>query len=58
MANQQIKFALIVADMKQYELAQIMGVCESVLSKKLRSELPIEEQEQILKMIEEHKKEG
>lgn len=49
--NQKIRFALLENNMKQWELADLMGVSEAVLSRRLRKELPEEEQERIVALI-------
>lgn len=49
--NQKIRFALLENNMKQWELADLMGISEAVLSRRLRKELPEEEQERIVALI-------
>lgn len=49
--NQKVRFALLENNMKQWELADLMGVSETVLSRRLRKELPEEEQERIVALI-------
>jgi len=44
---------MIEHDIKQYQLAQIMGRHEGSVSRLLRDELPDEEQNRIVRMIEE-----
>ena len=39
--------------MKQWELARLLGMSESVLSRKLREELPEDEQDRIIALIEQ-----
>lgn len=51
--NQKVRFALLENNMKQWELAELLDVSESVLSRKLRNELPDDEQERIVKVIRE-----
>lgn len=51
MKNRIIKEALFKNDLKQYQLAEIMGIHEASLSRKLRNELSEEEQLQIVRMI-------
>lgn len=53
MKNKQIKDALKKKGLRQWQLAEKLNVNESVLSRRLRKELPPEEKEQILKVIEE-----
>lgn len=54
MANIKIRVKMFETGLKQWELAKLMGVSESVLSRKLRDELPEEEQDRIIKLIEEN----
>lgn len=49
--NQKVRFALLENNMKQWELADLMGISEAVLSRRLRKELPEEEQERIVALI-------
>lgn len=49
--NLEIKNLLWVHGIKQYELAQMLGITEWTLSRKLRSELPDEEKERIKTLI-------
>lgn len=52
-SNIKIRVKMIEAGMKQWELARLLGIGESVLSRKLRDELPEEEQDRIVTLIEE-----
>lgn len=52
MNNVKLRIALIKHNMKQYELADLLSVSESKVSKMLRSELPEKEQNRIVKLIE------
>ncbi len=54
--NRKIRLALAEARMRQWELAEIMGIREERLSKMLRHELPVTQQEQILQIIEAKRK--
>ena len=54
MANIKIRVKMFETGIKQWELAKLMGVSESVLSRKLRDELPEEEQDRIIELIEEN----
>lgn len=51
--NQKVRFALLENNMKQWELAKLLDMSESVLSRKLREELPDDEQERIVRVIRE-----
>ena len=53
MKNKKIRDALYHANMKQWQLAKLMQIREETLSRKLRDELPAEEQKQIVKLIKE-----
>ncbi len=53
MKNEKIKIALMKSGLRQYELACIMGISETTLGRRLREELPEEEQDRIVKLIEE-----
>jgi len=54
--NCKIRQALAEARMRQWQLADIMGIREERLSKMLRHELPMTQQEQILQIIANAKK--
>lgn len=49
--NSIIRRALFDAGMKQWQLAELMGITEFTLSRKLRHELPEEEQTRIVNLI-------
>lgn len=57
MSNKEIRIALVNYGIKQYTLADFLGITETTLSKKLRKELPPEEKERILAAIERLAKE-
>lgn len=54
--NAKIRIALIEADMAEYELAELLGIADTSLSRKLRRELPEKEQQDIIAKIMEYKK--
>lgn len=56
-ANKEIRCALINYDVKQYRVAEEIGISETGFSRKLRKELPQEEKEKILAAIEKLAKE-
>lgn len=56
MNNAKIRIAMIENNLKQYELARIMGLHENSMSRLLRDELPAEEQERIIDLIRQHTK--
>lgn len=51
MANKDIRMALFETGVKQWEVADILGVQDTSISRKLRHELPSEEKESILNAI-------
>lgn len=50
-ANVEIRKALSEANIKQWELAEMMQIAETTLCRKLRKELPEDEKEEILDLI-------
>jgi hypothetical protein len=52
MANYRIRNALLKNNVKHWQLAERMGITEFSLSRKLRRELPKEEQKKIIDLIE------
>lgn len=58
MANERIKNALKQHGLRQWELAEIMGISEQTLSRRMRKEFPQEVQSKILVTIKEHTREG
>ena len=55
MKNLKIRNALIQNNMKQWQLADYLGISEYTLCKRLRKELPEQEQERIIEVILENK---
>lgn len=53
MNNKKIRIAMLECDLSQWELAKLLGISESQMSRKLRDELPEDEQEKIVSLIEE-----
>jgi DNA-binding Xre family transcriptional regulator len=51
MSNLEIRQAMRERRMFNYELAELLGISEFTLSRKLRKELPLEEKERILYLI-------
>ena len=51
--NERIRIAMIQNNIKQYEVAKLLGISETSLCRKLREELPEEEQDEIIAIIEE-----
>lgn len=56
MNNILIRNALAEERVKYWELARFLGISEATLSRKLRDELPAEEQERIVELIRQHVK--
>lgn len=49
--NKRIRIAMAESGIKQWELARLLGMSESVLSRRLRDELPEDEQDRIVELI-------
>ena len=58
MNNPKIRIKLMENNMRYYELDRILGISEPTRCRMLRNELPVEEQERICKLIDEHLKNG
>ena len=56
MKNKKIREALKSANMKYWELADLMGISPYTLSVRLRKEFPDEEQERVILLIEANRK--
>ncbi len=52
MKNMQIRQNAETSRVKLWEIAEVLGITDSTLSRKLRKELPDDEQERILAIIE------
>ena len=52
MNNIMVRAKMLECDIKQWRLAELLNISESVLSRRLRHELPAEEQERIIRIIE------
>ena len=53
MTNKKIRVAMFSQNMRMFELAKLLGVSEMTLYRRLRVELPEEEQDRIVKLIKE-----
>jgi len=53
MCNMEIRVEMTKRNLKQWQVANLLGMSESVFSRKLRTELPQEEKETILHVIRE-----
>lgn len=51
--NKEIRREIGARGLKQWQVADALGISEATLSKKLRKELPNDEKEKILAVIEE-----
>lgn len=54
-SNSKVRNALKETGMKQWYLAELMGVSDQTLCRRLRAELPEEEQERIINIIRENR---
>ena len=57
MKNKKIRDALKNANMKYWELAELMGISPYTLSVRLRKEFPDEEQKRVIALISANRKE-
>lgn len=57
MNNVKVRIKMIESGLKQWEVARLLEMSESVLSRRLRDELPEEEQDKICELIENAKHE-
>lgn len=57
MTNMKVRFAMLEHGIKQWQVAKLLNISESVFSRRLRKELSEEEQEKIITLIEERSKE-
>ena len=53
MKNEQIRLAALHANVKLWQIAERLGINDGNFSRRLRRELPAEEQERILEIISE-----
>lgn len=53
MKNKRIRLKLVEHELTQYDLSKLMGISETTLYRRLRDELPEEEQNRIINLIEE-----
>lgn len=54
MANTDIRMEIMKRGLKNYQVAEFVGVTETTFSKWLRTELPTEKKQQILTAINEN----
>ena len=55
MRNHEIKDALKEANLKQWQLAELLQISEFTLSRKLRNELPEADKKEILEVIQKER---
>lgn len=55
MTNEDIKLAARAAGIPLWRIAQEMRISESTITRRFRQELPVEEQQRILALIEQMK---
>lgn len=53
MTNKRVRIKLLEKDLKQWQLGRLLGKSEATIYRMLREELPEEEQDRIIKLIEE-----
>lgn len=56
--NAKVRSAMKEANVKQWELAELMEIAETTLCKWMRKELPEELQEKMLQLIEDNTRTG
>lgn len=56
MNNILIRDTMRAFDVKQWQLAKMLGIGEYTMCRKMREELPKDEQERIVKIIKENRK--
>ena len=47
---------MVECDLRQWQVARLMGIHEGTLSRKMREEMPLQEQEKIVDLIRHHVK--
>lgn len=52
MVNKKIRMKLLETDLKQWQLGKLLGKSEATIYRMLREELPAEEQDRIIELIE------
>ncbi|MBR3244189.1 MAG: hypothetical protein IKF90_16085 [Parasporobacterium sp.] len=58
MANMKIKVEIMKSGLKQWQVADLVGIRDDAFSRKLRHELPREEQDRIVELIRNYMKGG
>ena len=57
-ANIRIRTEIMKSNLKNHEVGSLMGLTETAFSRKLRTELPDDEQERIIELIRNYTKGG
>lgn len=57
MANLDVRAAAVSSGVRLWQVAEVLGIADASLSRKLRKELPPEEKERILGIIQQLSKE-
>ena len=52
MANSEVRIQLAITGVKQYQVADCLGIADTSFSRKLRKELPKNEKNRILEIID------
>ena len=58
MKNKRIRIKMVEYDITQYGLSKLLGVSEMTVYRRLRDELPEDEQNRIIALIEHSVKDG
>lgn len=58
MSNKEVRIAIIQANIRQYQVADKLGIAEQNFSRKMRYEMSEKEKKRVLKAIEELKQEN
>ena len=58
MNNEKIRTELKKRGLRYWELARIMGISDATLCRRLRDEIPEDEQEKIVKLIRQRARKG
>lgn len=56
--NERVRNELMLRRVRNWELANRLGINEATLSRRLRTELPEEEQDRLISIIQDIQKEG
>lgn len=53
MTNREVRLTAAGAGVRLWQIAEVLGIADYTLSRRLRRELPTEEKQKILKIIED-----